>query len=452
MKTTSTIRNVLIGILVIGVLGGAAWGVGSYLNSAESDDDALTASGFVESVKIEVAPELSGKVVSVSVQEGATVFTGDEMLRIDDSLLQAQREVAASGLSQAESAASMAGAALQAAQTQYQAALDAAREQERTFRTANWLEGSPDEYDLPMWYFDPAERLEALDAELVQANTDLDRARRDLMDAEQQSASGEFLAAEHDLARALEAFQVAREVLDRAERSTGGEELKAEAQRLYDQAEADLEDAWNEYTRTLRTDGAQNVLDARARVEVAQERVDTILDQIRRLQTGVLSPQVAAAKNVLDQARAADDQARAGVRGARANLDLIDTQIAKAVVTAPAGGVVLTRAIEPGSVIMAGSVVFTIGQLDRLTITVYVPEGRIGEVAVGMPAVIRVDSFPGASFRATVTHLSDYAEFTPRNVQTVEGRRATVFAVKLTLIDGFGDLKPGMPADVTFGG
>ena len=99
----------------------------------------------------------------------------------------------------------------------------------------------------------------------------------------------------------------------------------------------------------------------------------------------------------------------------------------------------------------AGAVVFTIGQLDRLTITVYVPEDRIGEVAVGMPAMITVDSFPGVTFRATVTYLSDFAEFTPRNVQTVEGRRSTVYAVKLTLIDGIGDLKPGMPADVTFG-
>ena len=65
------------------------------------------------------------------------------------------------------------------------------------------------------------------------------------------------------------------------------------------------------------------MLDARARVEVAQERVDTILDQIRMLHTGVLSPQVAAAQNVVDQAQAAKDQAEAAVRGAAANLGLI---------------------------------------------------------------------------------------------------------------------------------
>jgi HlyD family secretion protein len=54
------------------------------------------------------------------------------------------------------------------------------------------------------------------------------------------------------------------------------------------------------------------------------------------------------------------------------------------------------------------------------------------------------------AFAATVIHIADEAEFTPRNVQTVEGRRATVYAVKLDVLNPEGKLKPGMPADVTF--
>ncbi|MBN2085626.1 MAG: HlyD family efflux transporter periplasmic adaptor subunit [Anaerolineales bacterium] len=450
MKSAFTVRNVIIGLVVIALIGGATWGVGSYFQSRNEGDGVLTASGFVEAVKIQVSPELSGKVVSVLVQEGSQVRQGDEMMRIDDSLLNAQRAVAVAGLAQAEAAAGMTAAALDAAQTQYQAALDQALEQERAYRTANWMEGAPDGYDLPMWYFSAGERLEALKAELRDAQADLEEVKRDLEDVESQSTSSEFLNAEQDLARALEAYRVAGKVLEQTNAAADGKELKDEAQRQSDQARADLKEAQEAYTRALRTEGAQNVLEARARVEVAQERVDTILDQIRMLQTGELSPQVKAAGNILDQARAADDQAKAAVQGAIAGLALLDAQIAKAIVTAPADGVVLTRAVEPGSVVGAGAVVFTIAQMDRLTITVYVPEDRIGEVTIGMPVTIRVDSYPGAAFRATVTYLSDYAEFTPRNVQTVEGRRSTVYAVKLILIDGIGDLKPGMPADVTF--
>jgi HlyD family secretion protein len=61
-----------------------------------------------------------------------------------------------------------------------------------------------------------------------------------------------------------------------------------------------------------------------------------------------------------------------------------------------------------------------------------------------------VDSFPTVTFTAEVTHIADQAEFTPRNVQTAEGRSSTVYAIKLTVTDPQGKLKPGMPADVTF--
>ena len=61
-----------------------------------------------------------------------------------------------------------------------------------------------------------------------------------------------------------------------------------------------------------------------------------------------------------------------------------------------------------------------------------------------------VDSFPGTKFNAQVSFISDQAEFTPRNVQTVEGRSSTVYAIKLKVNDPQGRLKPGMPADVVF--
>ena len=63
---------------------------------------------------------------------------------------------------------------------------------------------------------------------------------------------------------------------------------------------------------------------------------------------------------------------------------------------------------------------------------------------------MNVDSFPGLRFNAVVTYIADQAEFTPRNVQTVEGRQNTVFAVKLKVDNQDSKLKPGMPADVTF--
>jgi HlyD family secretion protein len=63
---------------------------------------------------------------------------------------------------------------------------------------------------------------------------------------------------------------------------------------------------------------------------------------------------------------------------------------------------------------------------------------------------VTVDSFTGETFDAVVIRIADQAEFTPRNVQTVEGRSSTVYAIKLKVTNTEGKLKIGMPADVVF--
>jgi HlyD family secretion protein len=138
------------------------------------------------------------------------------------------------------------------------------------------------------------------------------------------------------------------------------------------------------------------------------------------------------------------------VESAQAALNILDVQIAKLTLVAPLDGVVLTRSVEPGEMAAAGASLLVVGQLQSLTITVYIPEDRYGEINLGQSADIQVDSFPAEVFSGRVVHIADKAEFTPRNVQTSEGRRTTVFAIQLALDANDGRLKPGMPADVTF--
>jgi HlyD family secretion protein len=129
---------------------------------------------------------------------------------------------------------------------------------------------------------------------------------------------------------------------------------------------------------------------------------------------------------------------------------LINAQIEKLDVFAIMDGVILTRNVEPGEFVQPGAIALTMADLTDLTITVYVPEDRYGLVSIGQTAEVRVDSFPDLTFTATVIHMADQAEFTPRNIQTVEGRSSTVYAIKLKVNDPDGKLKIGMPADVVF--
>jgi HlyD family secretion protein len=168
------------------------------------------------------------------------------------------------------------------------------------------------------------------------------------------------------------------------------------------------------------------------------------------LQSGDNSPQVTAATAALEQAKSGAQQAQDAVAQAQANLDLLNAQVGKLEVKAPQDGVILTRNIQPGEYVQPGAAALTMGDISHLTITVYVPEDRYGQIHLGQNASMSVDSFPGEEFGAQVSYISDQAEFTPRNVQTVEGRSSTVYAVKLNVNDPKGQLKPGMPADVVF--
>ena len=80
----------------------------------------------------------------------------------------------------------------------------------------------------------------------------------------------------------------------------------------------------------------------------------------------------------------------------------------------------------------------------------FIPENQYGQISLGQKASITVNYYPGRTFTGSVTYISDQAEFTPRNVQTIESRSSTVYKVELSLDNPGGELKPGMPADAMF--
>jgi len=118
-------------------------------------------------------------------------------------------------------------------------------------------------------------------------------------------------------------------------------------------------------------------------------------------------------------------------------------------IRSPIEGVVLECPFREGELVMAGSILVTVGDLKKLNLTVYVPEERYGQIFLGQNYPVKVDSYPGKVFWGRVSHIADTAEFTPRNVQTVQGRKDTVYAVRLVIDNPDLQLKPGMPADVT---
>ena len=435
----------LIVLVLVAVIGAGYY---AYTNFKPAASGSLAASGTVEAIEVSIAPELSGKVTEVLINEGDQVKAGDVLFRLDDSLLQAQRKAASAGVDTLRAAARTAEKAIAVAQSQYDLALNAALVEQKNSRSADWTTAQPAEFKQQTWYFEKSEMLTSAQAEVTAAQNALDEAHQKLASVEEKATSTYFSAAEKRLMEARSAFEVAQTV--RTTSTSAAQNLKDSAQKSYDDALAELNSAQNAYTEAATTSGASDVLEARADLRVAQERYDAAQDKVRSLQTGSQSPKVIAAQRVLDQALAAVDQSASAVAQAEANLAVIDTQISKLTITSPVEGFVLTRAIEAGEVVMPGSSLLTLARSSDLTITVYVPEDRYGELAVGQTAQVTADSFPGEVFSGTVINISGQAEFTPRNVQTTAGRKTTVFAIKLTMGETAGKLKPGMPADVLF--
>lgn len=445
----------------------------------------IKASGTVEAVVVDISPELSSKIKNVLVEEGQTVKAGDPIFILDGTLLEQQHKVALANLDSAKAAGQTSKIALDIAQAQYQVALQAALAQDKNTRLADWRSPDQQQFDQPNWYFTRAEQAQAAQILVDQAKKALDDAKGKLTDVTNDLDKANFLAAEQRLLNARLEYLITRDVNSHAQNANVNSQpvtlsdlrncaknqgydlartdlmnlvlgcapdqhLAKASQALYDTSKDELTQAQQAYDDLLTTSAANEVLQARADLSVAQERYYATLDHLRAFQTGDQSPSVTTAQEVVDQAQAAYDQSLKAVAQTQANLDLLDAQIAKLTVSAPEDGVILTRSVEPGEFVQAGASALTIANLSQLTITVYVPEDRYGQISLGQKATLSVDSFPGTLFNAEVKQISNQAEFTPRNVQTVEGRSSTVYAIKLTVSDPQGKLKPGMPADVTF--
>ncbi len=469
-------------LIIIAVLVGGYYGIRALSGGTNG---ALAASGSIEATMVNVSPEMTGKVKEVLVQEGQAVKEGDTLVGLDDTLLQEQRKVAMASLDSATAGSQTAQTALMTAQDQYQIALEAALAQDQKTRLQDWFKKDPKQFDQPGWYFSRAEQIQAAQTQVDAAKKALDDAQANLTKMSSSLGSEDFLKAEERLLNARLSYLIKQDVNNRAQNSTdadipvgrynrthcgtnegyhldnshitnlvygciGDENLSDVGQALYDAAQAELDEAQFAYNDLLSSQAAQDVLNARAQVAVTQEQYYIALDELRKLQTGEQSPSVTAAQSMVVQAQAAYDQSQKAIEQAKANISLLDAQIAKLTVFAPMDGVILTRNVEPGEFVQPGATALTMADLSNITITVYVPEDRYGQIKLGQQAEVQVDSFPGETFNAEVIHIADQAEFTPRNVQTVEGRSSTVYAIKLKVINTEGKLKIGMPADVVF--
>lgn len=456
----SRLKRVLPVLFVLALVFGAYWWWKERPAATSGDN---SASGTIEATEVTVAAETSGRVVSVTSAEGDAVRAGQELVIFDTALLHAQRHQAEAALAATQGTLAAAQANATAAQAQFDQVLAGARPQELLAEeeAVAAAQGRVDTAQAQLEQSRGAQQAARAQRSLAAAKfaqvkegvraevLDQALAQLQMTTAAVRLAQADYdkVAYRDDVGATPQALALERATLTQAAAQANYDALvKGATTPELDQARAGVDQALagiiQASAAVSQTEAALTSASAGLRAEEA--RLELMRAGARAEQVKVAEAQVAAARA---QAEAASGQ----VAAARAGLDVIDEQLARMTIHAPADGVVLSRAIEPGEVALPGGTLLVLGDLNHLTVTVYVPEDRYGTIRIGQPAQVTVDSFPGRVFAGTVQRIADRGEFTPRNVQTPAGRRAVVYAVKVAVDNSEGQLKPGMPADIKFG-
>jgi HlyD family secretion protein len=188
-----------------------------------------------------------------------------------------------------------------------------------------------------------------------------------------------------------------------------------------------------------------NVLQARA----GRREADVDLQRLQNLRRTAGDDYVS--QQAIDAAQAAADRAQASlasvtatVQQTAAALQVIRTDLDKAVIRSPIDGVVLQRAVDPGQTVAASfqaPVLFVLAEnLTQMQMEADIDEADVGQVREGQHATFTVDAYPDRSFPARITQLRYGSE-------TVEG--VVTYKAILDVDNSDLALRPGMTATVT---
>jgi HlyD family secretion protein len=272
-------------------------------------------------------------------------------------------------------------------------------------------------------------QIAVLQQQLLQSRLQVGQSKLDTQGHVKQ-AEADLAAAQSDLAQQQAAYSIAAFNKD-AYGKLAKSGAVSEQQGLQAAATADQQ--------------AAAVTAAKRRVEAAQAALTTAQGTLSN--PDIRESQVALARSQIAQQQAEAASATAQTQQARAQLAEAEANRQDLMVRAPFSGTIVTRAAEPGEVVMAGTAIVTLLDLTKVYLRGFVLEGDIGKVKVGQPARVYLDSNPQKALDAYVSRIDPDATFTPENTYFRDDRIKQVVGIKLQLKEGFGFGKPGMPAD-----
>ena len=380
-------RYLAAGVLLLLIVVAVRW-----LGWGSGNQKVLNVSGNIELTEVDISFKTAGRLVTLAVEEGDQLKKGALIARLDQEELLQRRESAAASLDSTRSRLLQSGTAIE-----YQ------RQQ--------------------------------TEAQLSRSRAELDQAKAVLQELEIGSRRQEIESAKAALARAKAEQQRAQADWERAQSLYKDKDISTarydEAKAHFESAQAQLQQATEQFDLVQEGPRKEDIDGAKAQVERAKANVR--LAEAARLELKRLQEEQLARK--------------ADTRQATAQLDVQETLLKNAEVTAPMDGVVLVKSAEPGEVLAAGTTVVTLGNLAKPWLRAYINEQDLGRVKLGTAVKVTTDSFPGKTYSGRVSFIASEAEFTPKQIQTQEERVKLVYRIKIDVDNPAGELKSNMPAD-----
>lgn len=132
---------------------------------------------------------------------------------------------------------------------------------------------------------------------------------------------------------------------------------------------------------------------------------------------------------------------------AKGSLGIAEKRLQDADLKSPLDGWVISKNVESGEVVAAGTPIVTVGNLLDIWFRAYVDESDLGKVKLGQKVRVTTDTYPDKIYEGYISFISKQAEFTPKNVETKKERVKLVYRIKVILDNSSLELRPGMPAE-----
>lgn len=380
----------ILPILLIAAIAGAA--VYYFRTRNTVPDNEIHLSGNIEMTQVAVAFKYPGRVMSIDVEEGATVKKGQVLARSDRESITRQME--------------RDQAAVASAQSTY----------EQLTTAVAWQKQS-------------------VEREIELRTAELHAVQAQLAEALAGSRPQEVQQSEAAVADAKTQNAQAKADWDRA-------------QKLF--ADEDISRAQYDQFKTRFDSTSALVRQAEMRLSIVKEGprkedIEVIRAQVARAQAALK----AAENNRLEVKRREFEAAgrRSEVDRAKAQVAVLDVQFNDATAESPVEGVVLNKNADLGEVLNAGVPVVTIGDTAKPWVRGYITEAQLGKVKLGDKVKVTTDSYPGKVYQGRVTFIASEAEFTPKQIQTQEERIKLVYRIKVEVENPNNELKLNMPVD-----